>query len=350
MIPAEVIKQAAQMRIEQVLASIGIHERARGSSIVMCNPVRGEKNPSLQIWVKPGYEGAWKDHGAGLQGDVFDLVAYFKGWYDEPDRGFTKTADFLADQLGLKTLDPAARQQLLTAQAARQTETVTVIRDKEEAARRAALALYLKGHVTLTGTPVDFYLRSRGIELARLTREPRAVRYLPHHRHLESGIELPCMIACMQDAGGVRAVHRTWLKPDGSGKADVEPQRKIWPAFTGSIIAIARGASGLPVKEANAAGIADTLVLTEGIEDALTVAQADGQPRVWAVGSLSNLAHVPVPDCASEIIVCVDNDWGNPRAAAMLERGLTYLATFKRPVIPVRSKLGKDVNDLKRGT
>ncbi len=79
-ITIKTVQEAARARIFDVLSEIGVKVPPRGHSIVMCNPVRGEERPSLQIWIKPGFEGAWKDHGAGIQGDVIDLVAYFKGW------------------------------------------------------------------------------------------------------------------------------------------------------------------------------------------------------------------------------------------------------------------------------
>lgn len=346
-LPRAVIKAEAQGRILQVLRALGIAEAPRGASLVICNPVRGEKHPSLQIWIKPGFEGAWKDHGAGLSGDVFDLVAYFNGWDSDGDGGFAKAAHWLACELGLdEGMPPAERKRRADDAARRAAQREAERAGVEREAQRMAKALWLKGHANLAGTPVETYLAARGIDLARLAAPPRAIRYLALHRHRESGRELPCMAACMTDGHAIRAVHRTWLAPDGAAKADVEPQRKIWPAFTGCVIAIARGASGLPVAEASANGIADTLILAEGVEDALTLALAMPEARVWAVGSLSNLAHVPLPDCAVEVLVAVDNDWGKPQAKAALDRGLDHLATFKRPVATIAAPVGKDFNDL----
>jgi hypothetical protein len=60
----------------------------------------------------------------------------------------------------------------------------------------------------------------------------------------------------------------------------------------GSVIRVARGPSNLKVEDA---AEAPALVgITEGIEDALTMAIAGPEARVWAATSLSNLANVPV--------------------------------------------------------
>ena len=49
-----------------------------------------------------------------------------------------------------------------------------------------------------------------------------------HLRHRESGRPLPCMIAAVQTATGcLSGLHRTYLRPDGRGKADVEPVKKM---------------------------------------------------------------------------------------------------------------------------
>jgi DNA primase len=117
----------------------------------------------------------------------------------------------------------------------------------------------------------------------------------------------------------------------------------------GAVIAIWRGQSGLPVRQANEAGIADSLVLTEGIEDALSVALSAPDCRVWAVGSLGNLAAIALPACAYEVIVFADNDWAKPEAEKQLAKAMQALGYQNRRVRLARSPEGKDANDLLRG-
>lgn len=354
-VPREVIKQAAQMRIDSVLAALGVNERLRGSYVVVCNPARGEKNPSLQIWTKPGYEGAFKDHGAAedYKGDVFQLVALYRGWWDEPHRGFEKAADWLTELLGLGSIDPARSRELAATAQAQKKIREDEQRYEDVSNARKAKAMWL-GFKTAPGAAHVFYFASRGIDLTKLAAPPHALRYSMQHRHRESGKGFPVIAACMTDKSGeICAVHRTFLAYDGRdhiGRAlDIKPARKIWPSYEGCIIPLARGASGLRVKEACAQGIADDLVLTEGVEDGLSFAVSDHSVRVWAVGSLSNLAHVPVPPCASSILVSVDNDWSKPQAKKQLGKGLDHLHTFGVPVIEMRAAIGKDANDLLKG-
>lgn len=347
------VKEAAQARVFDVLADLDIKVPPRGNSIVMCNPIRGEERPSLQIWINPGFEGAWKDHGAGIQGDIIQLVAYFKGWSPGGgQQGVSQAKRYLEHFLGLARMSPAEFSKM-KADAAQQAavKTKTAARDDEHA-QRIAKAIFLHGK-PLWASHGMRYVRARGIDPRAILRPPNGIRFLPSHRHLEGKCELPCIAACMQDGDGVmRAVHRTWLNRECTDKCDsigANPTRKIYPAFTGCYIPVARGASGMAVKEASAAGIADTLLLAEGWEKSLALAAADQAPRVWAFGALANLAHVPVPDCATEIIVAADKDNGNRRAQAMLERGVDYLRTFGRPVAVVYPEIGNDVDEFLRG-
>src|SRR5579859_8206028 len=48
----EEIKRAAQARVHDVLAALGIAYRPRGNYISMCNPVEKDRHPSFTIWVK----------------------------------------------------------------------------------------------------------------------------------------------------------------------------------------------------------------------------------------------------------------------------------------------------------
>ncbi len=83
------------------------------------------------------------------------------------------------------------------------------------------------------GSPVEAYLRSRGIRIP----PPAALRFnrLKH----PSGTRWPAMVALVTqgDTGLPLAIHRTFLDQDGSGKAPVSPEKMMlgrvtaeWPA------------------------------------------------------------------------------------------------------------------------
>ena len=80
-----------------------------------------------------------------------------------------------------------------------------------------------EGAMTAVGSIVAVYLASRG--LAGLEASP-ALRFGPSIGHPQGGPRLPAMLAQIVDvAGDMTGLHRTYLRSDGAGKADVEPAK-----------------------------------------------------------------------------------------------------------------------------
>src|SRR5262245_6195244 len=222
-----------------------------------------DHNPSFTIWTSGAAAGAFKDHRGCAAGDLIDLVAYLKGWSAGNDKAGRKDAiNWLAGFLGLWNLTDEERARLaskrrIAADTARARQAKDLARDQE----RARAAFYEAP--AIAGSPVERYLAARGIELEQLpkgpkggSRAPTILRYLPAEHplayHRESAKGLPCMLAGCVDwhSGKIRALHRTWLKGDGSGKADVDPVKKVWPASSGLVIPIWRGESNLQLGDA----------------------------------------------------------------------------------------------------
>lgn len=359
------IKAAAQGRLGDVLAALGVREKSRGNYISMCNPVAKDAHPSFTIWTKGAAIGAFKDHRGIAAGDIIDLVAYLKGWSAGTDRaGRDQALAFLADLTGLQRMSVSQRAAAsATARVAARQAAKKRGEDLAEKQKRA-FQLWVHADPILGPIPsvdiVDAYLRGRGIDLRELPRGPRGglrvptiVRGLAQHLHTESGRMLPCMIAGCTDpaTGDVLAVHRTWLALNGEGKADVTPAKKVWPDFAGLVIPLWRGETRLSVKEALEAGLCETLVLTEGIEDGLTAVLAAPAYRTWAMISLGNLANVAraLPACIDSVIVHRQREWSNPAAVAAFEKGKAALEATGRPVAIVEAMGGKDLNDTLRG-
>jgi hypothetical protein len=365
MIAIEDIKREAQARILDVLGALGVREKpSAGGYISMCNPLIKDRHPSFTIWVRGPAIGAFKDHRddgpGGTRGDIIDLVAYLSGWWQRPKKGRPEAIRFLIDLLGLERVDGARLAQDRALARKRQAEIVKK-RDEELAAKQArAFALFVGASSIIDGTPVDFYLRGRGIALEALPpgprggrRRPHAIRYLTNHLHTESDKSGACMIAaCVNAWGVIRAVHRTWIMRDGAGgwiKADCVPNKKVWPSFAGLIIPLWRGETNIGVKEAIAAGLRETLVLTEGIEDGLSAVIAAPQYRTWAFIALGNLGNVVLPECIDGVIVHRQNEWENRVAVGAFNRGKRALEAQGRPVMEAHAMYGKDLNDMLRG-
>jgi len=81
----------------------------------------------------------------------------------------------------------------------------------------------------------------------------------------ETGKKLPAMLARVDDINGeFVAVHRTWLRADGSGKAELrEPKWSLGPLRGGAV---------------RLAPLAAEMAIAEGIESALTAIVAVGIP------------------------------------------------------------------------
>jgi putative DNA primase/helicase len=89
------------------------------------------------------------------------------------------------------------------------------------------------------------------------------------------------------------AIHRTFLAPDGTGKAPVNPQKMMFgPCRDGAV------RLGLP---------RSVLMVGDGIESCLAAMLATGNPA-WAALSTSGLRALDLPSDVREVIVLADGD------------------------------------------
>lgn len=350
------VKARLQARIGGVLAALGFHEQPRGGKLMPRNPTRKDRNPgSFVIWTQPS-AGAWKDYATGEAGDVYDLILYIKGLNDWID-AYWWALNFLG--LGRHEVRSADQVKLDRERIAREQRAALARQDAERAAKaRLARATWLAADPDWwDGGPVRTYLETaRGLPIERLAGRPGAIRQIKACEHFDKATgeitTWPAMATAISGAGGnVTGLHLTWLAPDGSDKAPVEHAKKMRGVVVGGAIRIAKGASKLSPEAAEQAGKRGPLIITEGIEDALTAAIARPDDRVWAAGSLSLLGELKWPKCASAVVLVADNDWLKPAALAAFE---AVEAKWKamaegRPLKVARADVGKDLNDWARG-
>jgi putative DNA primase/helicase len=206
-----------------------------------------------------------------------------------------------------------------------------VILERKPDQRRSEPALAIwRSALPSPGTPVETYLRSRGIYLP----PPDALRFHPGLKHPTGGI-WPAMVALVTrgpDAAPL-AVHRTFLARDGAGKAAIEPQKMMLGPCRGSAVRLAAPN--------------DLLLVGEGIETCLTAMQASGY-SAWAALSTSGLRSLDLPTNIRDLIVVADGD-GAGKAAAR-DCALRWKREGRRVRI-ARPPQGMDFNDLlKPGT
>lgn len=167
---------------------------------------------------------------------------------------------------------------------------------------RQALACWRETR-PIRGTMAEAYMRHRGITCDL----PETLRFHPNCWH-PSAKRLPAMVALVEGAARL-AVHRTYLRPDGSGKADVTPNK----AMLGSV-------AGGSVRLTEAPGL---LAVAEGVETALSVASGllRGPATVWAALSTSGLQTLRLPVRAARLVVATDGDAaGRAAGYALAER------------------------------
>lgn len=175
----------------------------------------------------------------------------------------------------------------------------------------ALRAIYQQSQPVKPGDVVDRYLASRNLDEIIY---PKALRYVENLRDGEGGV-YPCIIAMVGRYGQPKfdTIHRTFLKRDGSGKAEIESPRKLMPG---------------PVPDGASVMLSDwtesgPLGIAEGIETAMAASSIFRIP-VWAAISSSMMRKwLPPPGC-EEIVIFGDNDkkFGGQAAAYHLAHRL----------------------------
>jgi hypothetical protein len=208
--------------------------------------------------------------------------------------------------------------------------------------RRAVKATPRQGNVTVTTTEqalamwgrtdpddgtVNRYLIARGIvddiEISN-------IRYLPRCKHRTGSIG-PAMIALVEHVErGPVAVHRTWLREDGSGKADLDPVKMTYGPYAGGAIRL------MPIWPDG------RLAIAEGVESALSYAMMTKTPT-WSAICARGIESLILPPEAREIVIACDPD---PVGIAAAERAAQRWLREGRKVSIARPPAGLDFNDI----
>jgi phage/plasmid primase-like uncharacterized protein len=195
-----------------------------------------------------------------------------------------------------------------------------------------ARLLYARA-VPAAGTPAEIYLRARGITLS----VPECLRFLPHCPHRNGGYYPALVAPVVGVTGHLIGLAKTFLRPDGSGKADLpkEEQRE----FCGPV---AGGAVRLEMPRAG-----EELAICEGLETAASCMQLFGL-AAWAALSAPGIAALELPPSVRAVLICADHD----QNAVGLEAALEAKERWAREgrVVRVRwpREVGADFNDILR--
>src|SRR6185437_6656699 len=164
----------------------------------------------------PGAAGRWTDAASAEYGDLLDVIRESCGLVE-----FRDVAEEAQRFLSLPRAEPPYAPR------------PPVPAGSPEAARRLwAISKPIRR------TVVEIYLRNRGIKAVH---DAGALRYHPrcyYRRDEHSPTETrPAMVAAVTDlSDGITGAHRTWLAPDGFGKAPVDTPRRAMGGLLGHAV------------------------------------------------------------------------------------------------------------------
>lgn len=282
----------------------------------------------------------FRPDGSAYHNDVGNLGDYIEvlAWYE----GKTKSA-ILDDIIRVcgGDLSTVTKRDIDALNRIKQQYREHPITPEDAKSRYKAILSVWKGVSYIVGTPVETYLRSRGIkgDLSVLDN----LRYHPSLYYRESNesptLRFPAMVAVIRNSVGKSlTLHRTFLKKDGSGKADVSRQKMMMkqPAsLTGAYIQI-----DAPVDTPHGKLIG----ITEGIENALSIREATGCP-MWCGISDRIMEKVAFPDDVKHIVIFADIEPSGAGMRAAEEMKKTLQAKGKTVSIEAPFKYQRDKID-----
>lgn len=283
--------------------------------------VRGAPGRSMFVRLHQtarGPAGKWSDAATGEYGDLLDVI--------RETLGLTDFKDVVEEACRFLSLPHPVPEPALSAG---MQDGLPVPSGSPKAARRIfAMAQPIAGTIAKT------YLRNRGITAFN---ETSALRFHPrcYYRPAENGpTEVhPAMIASVTDlAGRQTGAHRTWLTPDGSGKAAVYLPRKAMGKLLGS---------GVRFGKAD-----DVLAVGEGIETVLSVRTVLSRLPSLAALAAGHLGAILFPDDLKRLYVLRDLDPAGDRARDTLTTRANAEGFEAVALTPVLGDFNEDLRHL----
>lgn len=309
MIDFATLNRAAIAALPAVLARIVPGGRIYGREYTVRNPTRADRHPgSFKINLRTG---RWADFATGDNGgDVVSLIAFVEDLTQV--EAARRLGAFL--ESGLANVSHAIQ--------GRQAASGASCEDV--AARRARALQIWNSAGDPNGTIVVKYLeRERRVRFPSALAD-RVIRYHPRCPWQDG--YMPCMIVLLRSCDDCTptGIQRTALTSDGRKIA-----RRSLGIAGGSAIMLDKVIPG------------ETLAVAEGFETALT-GRMLGYGRSWALGSAGELAKFPVIEAVSELLIHLECDVVNVRAAHRCAD--RWRATGKR-VSFIKPRAGSDLND-----
>lgn len=265
--------------------------------------IRFGRKGALAVRVAGPKRGTFCDYSGSAKGDALSLIQYARQC--EPREAFRWARAWLGAAPG--SLAPPLPPKPPTP-TANPPESATI-----DLARR------LWGEaMPARGALAEKYLAARGLALE----DAAPIRFHPRAwRNKDCGPPGPAMLALMTcaETGEPVGLHVTYLRPDGSAKAE------------GERVKVMLGRSGvirLAPLEGPALGIA------EGIETALAVMQRAGWRPVWAATCAGAVGRFPIVPGAASLAIFADADPPGMAAARQAAQGWRNAGKAARIIAP----------------
>jgi DNA primase len=269
--------------------------KRRGRELVGLCCFHDERTPSMEVNEGKGF---YHCFGCGAHGDAI---------------GFLRAKAGLSFMDALRSLEGGTYPEVTPEQRAklRKEEAVAT------AARIAEARSVWESGVPAAGTLAEIYCRSRGITMDL----PGSVRFAmtPRFKDPETGEvgrDYPAMVCALVGLDGqVIGVQRIFLAPDGKGKARMSKPKLSLGIIVGSSFRAGAAETGL-----------EEIVICEGPEDGLSLAQGLPGRNVWVACGTALMPRVELPASVVQVTLAGDNNTAGRKAvdesrAAYLDQG-----------------------------
>jgi len=260
------------MKAANIVAALGGRMRSKSVGIACC-PAHKDRNPSLSV--SEGADGRIlvKCFAGCSQAEVIDALRRRDAWPDQAKKGSLLT----------RFEHRSHRQQVATRAQERARRDDFVRRIWQQTWATALPA---------RGSPIEPWLRHRGIDPAKLDLDRLPLRWAPCCPMGKSVAHAMVALMTEPSTNWSCGIHRTFLLPDGTGKAAVNRVRQML------------GAAGI-VRLSPDDEVILGLGIAEGIETSLAVMAAGWRP-VWAAGSLDAIRRFPVLSGIESLTIFAD--------------------------------------------
>jgi DNA primase len=292
-----------------VASKAGVKLHRAGNELKACCPFHADRTPSFTIYADDRRAHCF---GCGWSGDVLDFVQQAYG---------VKLPG------AIEMLDGGALRELEQQRAPA----------KPKADMRPAAQRIVNSSAPIEGTPAAVYLRSRGITMD-LPHTLRFARLAPPQIEGNGLLAangpglLPTLVAIVTDpAGELVGLQRTYLTEDGRKAATKATDTDRKPKVKYSLGNVIGGAIQIGPPSAS-------MLVTEGLEDGLTLAQALGR-SVWVAAGTSMMPQMAFASVTRAVVIGADGDEAGTAAATKAAQAFAKagLATrIMRPAAPYK--------------